>query len=148
MGQSVTIACPPTWDLAVVGKLVETAVCDAAAELSTFDDQVQVIARNRRWTLIVNEVQDAQAAAEEYVANDDLDERFRGDARTLRFFHIRFDDVDVARRSLRVIARAAVGKGESVWVDTDYGWVLHAWDYLRRTARDPLWDWRYARDRS
>lgn len=113
MGQSVTIGCPTTWDLAVVGKLVETAVCDDAVELSTFDDQVQLIARKRRWTLIVNEVRDAQAAAEEYTANDDLDERFRGEARTLRFFSIRFDDVDVARRSLCAIARAAVGKGRA-----------------------------------
>jgi hypothetical protein len=96
--------------------------------------------------LIVNEVPEAAGAAAECEANGDLDERFRREVGTLRFFTIRFSDVDVARRSLREIALAAVRNGDTVWIDTDYGWVLHAWDFLRRTDQDPRWDWRYASD--
>jgi hypothetical protein len=35
-----------------------------------------------------------------------------------------------------------VSRGESVWIDTDYGWVIHAWEFLKRTEEDARWDWR------
>ncbi|MFO0641693.1 MAG: hypothetical protein U0183_20885 [Polyangiaceae bacterium] len=144
MGQSVTIACPSTWDLASFGEVFETIACDDAAKFSKFDDQVQVVAADARWKLIVNETSDAAAAAEEYATNDDLDERFRREVGTLRFFTIRFDDVDVTRRALRAIAQAAVSRGEIAWIDTDYGWVIHACDLLKRIDKNPRWDWRCA----
>ena len=144
MGQSVTIACPSTWDLAWFGKVFESGACDDAANFSRFDDQLQLVADDARWKLIVNEGADAAAVAEEYATNDDLDERFRREVRTLRFFRIRFDNVDVTRRALRAIAQAAVSSGETAWFDTDYGWVIHATDLLKRTDQNPSWDWRCA----
>lgn len=148
MGQSVTIACPSTWDLSSFGKFFDTIACDEAIKLSKFDDQLQAVAEDARWKLIVNEASDTAAAAEEYAANDDLDERFRREVGTLRFFTIRFDDVDVTRRLLRTIAQAAVSSGETSWIDTDYGWVIHARDLLKRTDQNPRWDWRQASDQS
>jgi hypothetical protein len=64
--------------------------------------------------------------------------------KALRLFTIRFDDLDVARRFLRDIAQEAVNQGETAWIDTDYGWVIHAWDLLKNTERDERWDWRKA----
>ena len=51
MGQSVTIACPSTWDLAWFGKVFESGACDDAANFSRFDDQLQVVADDARWNL-------------------------------------------------------------------------------------------------
>jgi hypothetical protein len=115
---------------------------DETAEFLNFGDQLQLVAKDARWKLVVNEVADTKAAAEEYGANDNLDERFRREVDALRFFVVRFDDVDMTRRLLRALAQEAVGHGESVWIDTDYGWVIHARDLLKRTARDACWDWR------
>ncbi len=143
MGQSITVACPLTWNLASFGTVFETIARDDAAKFSKFDDQLQVVAEGGRWNLIVNETSGA-TAAEEYASNDDLDPRFRRELGTLRFFTIRFDDIDVTRRVLRAIAQAAVNSGETAWIDTDYGWVIHAWDLLKRIDQDPGWDWRHA----
>jgi hypothetical protein len=131
--------------MAFVGKLCEATVCDDdAVEVSRFDDQLQVVAKGARWKLILNEVPDTDAAAEEYASNGDLDERFRQEVALLRFFTIRFDDMDMARRVLRAIAQTAVTRGETAWIDTDYGWVIHASDLLRKVDENSRWDWRHA----
>lgn len=63
----------PNVGLAMVARLIATAVRNEVVKLSMFDDQFQVIAESERWTLIVNEVTDS-AAAEELETNGDLDE--------------------------------------------------------------------------
>ena len=146
MGQSITIACPSTWSLTAFTGFLETLAYDESAVLTKLDHQLEVVAKDARWKLIVNEVSDTAAFVEEYASNDDLDERFRREVGSLRFFIVRFDDVGVTRRVLRSFAKSAVGHGESAWIDTDYGWVIHAWEFLKRTERDALWDWRRAPD--
>lgn len=142
MGQSVTIACPSNWRLACFATFLEAIAHDEVAEFSMFEDQLQIVARDVRWKLIVNEVSDTAAAADEYATSDDFDARFRRDVGALHFFTVRFDDVDVTRRFLRAVAREAVSRGDAMWFDTDYGWVIHAWDFLKRIDRDDRWDWR------
>jgi hypothetical protein len=142
MGQSVTLACPSSWHLESFATVLQALANDGGAQFSRFAGQLQVIAKDARWKLIVDEDSDSVAAAEDYATNDDLDERFRREVRGLRFFTIIFDDLDVTRRVLRTIAQDAVSRGESVWIDTDYGWVIHAWEFLKRTEEDARWDWR------
>lgn len=146
MSQSITIACPSAWRLESFAKALEAIAHEQKSQLSKFDQQWQLIAEDHRWKLIINEVPDLAATAVEYATNDYLDERFRGEVGTLRFFTIRFDDVDVTRRFLRFIAQKAVSDGETVWIDTDYGWVIAASAFLKRTERDACWDWRKAPD--
>lgn len=144
MGQVVTIVCPAAWNLTSFAKFLEGIAQDELATFSSYDDQLQVVAKDQRWHLILNEVADAQGAAEEYESNEDLDERFRGDVGALHFFDVRFNNVDVVRRLIMAIAREAIGHGETAWIDTDYGWVISAADFLQKTDADPAWDWRKA----
>ncbi len=144
MGQSITMACPPSWHLESFVEFLQAVARDEAAQFWKFDGQLEVTAKDARWKLLVDEHSDHAAVAEDYATNDDLDERFRREVGALRFFTIRFDDVDVTRRLLRAIAQKAVGHSETVWIDTDYGWVLHAWELLKRTGEDARWDWRRA----
>lgn len=144
MGQSTTIGCPQTWKLLSLAGLLRSIGDDYAGEFSMFDDQLQVVANDRRWNLIVNEMSDSTAAAEEYASNDDLDKEFRREAVGLRFFVVRFDNLEVTRRLLRAVVEAAVSGNETVWIDTDYGWVISGRDFLHATNKNPLWDWRSA----
>ncbi len=142
MGQSITIACPSAWKLTSFSKFLEGIAHDERVVFSSFDDQLQIVAKDSRWKLIVSEVADRAAAVEEYASNADLDERFREEVVALHFFSVSFDDVDMARRLLRSVAQEFVRRCESAWIDTDYGWVIHARDLLKETANDPRWDWR------
>jgi hypothetical protein len=144
MGQSISILCPMTWNLSRFGEFFESIARDQAAEFSAFDDQLQVVAKGLQWKLIVREASDQTAVAEEYASNDDLDTRFRGEVHALHCFTIMFDNVDMTRKLVRAIADAAVNGSATVWIDTDYGWVIHARDFLKRTDQDPGWDWRTA----
>lgn len=142
MGQMVTIACPHSWDLEVFARPLAGAVGDGAATYSNFRHQLQALDIEGRWKIILNEVSDDSAVAAEYAANDDLDEPFRQEASGLRFFTLRFDDLDVARQFLREIALIASSAREVLWIDTDYGWVIHSGEFLQEIARDDRWDWR------
>jgi len=85
---------------------------------------------------------DRAGFVEEYETNDDLDERFRQEVAALRFFSIHFHDLEVTRRFLVAVAREIVSRGETAWIDTDYGRVIHASDLLKRVERNADWDWR------
>lgn len=152
MGQSVTIACAATWDLASLGVLIEAAARDAGAKFAQHGDQVNVAAMvtidgllmHADWLIIADEVVDTAFAIEDYGTNEFLDERFRREVPGLKFFDLRFHDVDLTRQVLRAFSLAAVSRGETGWIDTDYGWVIHVRDFLKKTDEDPHWDWRHA----
>jgi len=146
MSQLITIACPSDWKLASFAKFLEALAQQDSADFSAFDNQLQVVASDGRWKLIANEVLDTEAAAEDYASNEDLDGRFRREAGLLRFFTIIFDDIGVVRRVLRTITQEAVDRVESVWIDTDYGWVIDAQRFLKEMERDAGWDWRVRRE--
>lgn len=142
MSQSIVIACPATWDLMAFGRFLDERAYDEPATFSAFEDQLQLVAKSGAWELIVNEVVDRDAAVEEYESNDDLDDRFRREVGGLRLFAVRFGDIDMARRMLRGVAREIVRQGGTAWIDTDYGWVIHAGEFLKKTDDDAGWDWR------
>lgn len=144
MGQLIAIACPLAWGLMAFARFLDEHACDEPATFSMFDDQLQLVAKSGAWKLIVNEVIDRDTAVEEYESNDDLDERFRREISALRLFIVRFSDIDTARRMLRGVAQEVVRQGGTAWIDTDYGWVIHAWEFLTKTDGDARWDWRKA----
>jgi|GEM_PF-4590599 len=149
MPQSIVIACQPRWELASFARFLEAIARDEAAEFSALDDQLQVIAKGEGWRLIwsviVKECTDRAEIAAEYETFDvfdDADERFRQEVDKLRFFVVRFNNIDVTRRFLSAIARDILGRGETAWIDTDYGWIIHMSDFLKKTEEDANWDWR------
>lgn len=152
MGQSVTIACATTWDLAALGALIEVAARDAGARFAHVGDQVNVAAleiidgflMHAGSLLVADEDMDTAFAIEDYGTNEFLDERFRREVPGLKFFSLRFGDLDLTRQVLRAFSVAAVSRGETGWIDTDYGWVIHVRDFVKMTDEDPRWDWRHA----
>lgn len=144
MGQSVVIACPLTWDLSSFAASLQRIAVDEDATLTKFDDEFQM--NGDGWWLSVEGVSDSALWAEDYATNELLDARFRTAARSLCFFTIRFQDVDVTRRILRLLAHHAESGGEVIWFDTDYGWVIDSRDFVTRTDQDPCWDWRHPAD--
>jgi hypothetical protein len=143
MGQSATIMCAPTWDLASLSAMVEVAARDAGARFLDHGDQLEVWSQDGYLMLVADEDADTAFAVEDFATNEFLDERFRLEVHGLKFFTIRFHDVDVTRQVLRAFSQAAVSRGETGWIDTDYGWVIHVQDFVRKTDDNPHWDWRY-----
>lgn len=146
MGQSVTIACAPTWDLASLTQYVAAAALEAGATFTDYGHQLEVWSQDRYLMLIAYEVTDTRHQAfgiQDYATNELLDARFRQEVHGLRFLEIDFHDIDLTRRVLRAISEAAVSRGETAWIDTDYGWVIHVRDFLEETDADPRWDWRH-----
>ena len=141
MGQSVTIACSSRWELANFEEFLKPELYEEPAVLSAFPGQVQLVASGM-WTIVVNQVAAPADAAEEYASNEDLDIQFRHAVRALRFFVVRFSDINPTRILLREFARAATTQHESAWLDTDYGWVISVDDFLHRLAENSTWDWR------
>lgn len=113
--------------------------------LATCLDQLQLLASDGRMLVSVNEVIDPALAVEEYGTNERLDDDFRRAVGSLRFFIVRFRDLNMVRRLLRGLAESIERRAQDAWIDTDYGWVIHTRDFLRRTDEDPGWDWRYER---
>jgi hypothetical protein len=148
VAQFVTIACSPSRNLLSFKPYLESLTRGGMAEFRAIAGHIQVVAKRSEWHLIVDEYARAAAAtaAEQCAKNPALDQRFRQECRGLRFFGLRFDNIDAARAVLRAFARDAVSRAESAWIDTDHGWVIHAWDFFKRTQQDRHWDWRYARE--
>lgn len=146
MPQWVVAACPASWSLESFTESLTSTGMREAAVLRRTSNQVELTAKDESWNIVVSEVTNPSDAVADYTANDELDERFRGALRGLRFFAVRFQNLDLARRLLRRIAQAAAIRNDDLWIDTDYGWVIHGRDFLRRTDEDPGWDWRYKRD--
>jgi len=123
-------------------RALEECAHESAAELSTFEEQAQLVASDGAWSIVVTELSERDEAISEYASNDELDERFRREVTKCRFFILRFNSIEYARRVLRGVAAEVVRTGTSAWIDTDYGWVVHAWEVVAQTEREPSWDWR------
>ena len=78
----------------------------------------------------------------DYASNDYLDEEFRRDIQALWFLSVRFNDISLTRRILRCVMERIVKSEQIGWIDPDYGWVISAHDFFRRTDAEPDWDWR------
>ena len=143
MGQSAAIICVPIWDLASLSALVEVAARDAGARFLDYGHQCEVRSQDGYLMLLADEYADTAFAIEDSATNEFLDERFRDEVHGLKFFTLRFHDVDVTRQVLRAFAQTAMSRGETGWIDTDYGWVIHVRDFVKKTDDDPHWDWRY-----
>ena len=143
MGQSATIMCAPTWDLASLSALVEVAARDAGARFLDHGDQLEVWSQDGYLMLLAYEYADTAFAVEDWSTNEFVDERFRREVPGLRFLNVQFHYVDVTRQVLRAFSQAAMSRGETGWIDTDYGWVIHVRDFVKKTDDDPHWDWRY-----
>lgn len=165
MGQAVIVACPLPLDLGLLDPILRRIAADTGSRVQSVSTQqfqemarewgvdspargaeLQLMTDEQSWPLIVSDSGADPERAEDYATNEDLDERFRREIRGLRFFTVRFRDVDLTRRFLREVALQAVSRRDVVWFDTDWGWVISAADFLRRTDEDTRWDWRYAAD--
>jgi hypothetical protein len=144
MPQTVIIAAPKNWGLAEFETILGRFESSLSATLSIFEEQIQLVEHNQEWHVVVTELDDRTGVAADYQSNSDLDDKFRENAQNLSFFCLRFNDFFVAKRIVFEIARTAVQSGADLWIDTDYGWVIHAWEFVARASRDPQWDWRMA----
>lgn len=84
-------------------------------------------------------------AWEEGETNPDLDMRFRQTVRGMNVFSLTFQSLDVCRELLADLSSRSVVANERLWIDTDYGWVIEARDFLAQIEVDPQWDWRVNR---
>ena len=141
MGQSVTIACQ--WSLTSFSEFFAILSGVTGAHLSVVDEQLQLVESEAHWRLVLYQLSDEPlSAAEEYSSNEDIDQRFLQDLADLRFYIVRFNQFEVARQLLRLVCASAVARRERLWIDTDYGCVIHSADFLQRLEADPAWDWR------
>ena len=142
MSQLVIIACPMIWSLGSFAPYVEAIARQAEGACSITGGKASLQIRCDDWSLVLDEMSRRESVAEGYASDPDFDPQFRAAAKDLRFFVLDFDNLEVARRLLQEIARDAVQRGESVWFDTDYGWVIHSAKLLKEIDDDPQWDWR------
>jgi len=115
-----------------------------AARFSIRDDELQVIRdqRDSYWRIAIYGSSDRTGWIREYATNPDLDERFRLEVYALRPFIVNFNDLAVTRQLVIAVAREIVERGETAWMDTDYGWVIHVRELLQSCERNLRWDWR------
>jgi hypothetical protein len=92
--------------------------------------------------IMISEISRREDAIDEYEGNAAFDARFRSEVRRLRFFSFVYRNFMLMRRVLRHIVHSAMERGDTAWIDTDYGWVIGARDFFAQTERDPNWDWR------
>jgi hypothetical protein len=142
MPQTVIIAAPKNWAMAEFETILGRFESSLSATLSIFEEQIQLVEHNQKWHVVVTELNDRAGAVADYESNGDLDDKFRENAQSLSFFCVHFNDFFVAKRIVFEIARAAVQSGADLWIDTDYGWAIHAREFVARASRDPQWDWR------
>jgi len=142
MGQSVTIACP--WGLTSFNEFFTILSGATGARFSVFDDQIELVedVDESKWSIVLCPFSNEPAVVDEYSSNEDIDLRFRLDLASLHFYDVRFSHFEVARELLRLVCEAAVARSARLWIDTDYGWVIHSADFLQRLRANPAWDWR------
>jgi len=141
MVQSTTVIIPSSWDLLLLAKCI-TDARNIATSISITDNQLSLSGEAGNWVRI-SEVRDRDFAIHDCETNSLLDKKFREEVSMLRFFVILFEEVHVTRRILRCIAEEVICHGDTGWIDTDYGWVMHMKDFLASTEQDPTWDWRH-----
>lgn len=143
MSQSVILACPSACDLATLATALERTARNIRATFQRGEGEIQLVGPHRRFYIAVSEMHDQDAVALEYEANEDLDVQFRAEVLGLRFFLLRFNDWNVAKRTLLDVLEELASRGMNPWMDTDYGWVIRGADAAIRLRKDPEWDWRH-----
>lgn len=144
MGQSVVMACPLVWQLADFADDVEEVGRRYSAKFFRYENELQISVDAGRPFVIVNEFGDPQGVAEDYASNSYMPDALQTAAHSLRYLSIRFSDIDMVRQVLVRLALRISAAGHTAWIDTDYGWAIDTNEFLRNTARDPNWDWRFA----
>lgn len=142
MPQSVVIARSAASTLGSFEGVCRSLALDSGVGCSVFHDQIQLCSADLSLKLVVSELGDRELVAEDYSANNDLNEQFRVAAAGFRYYLVVFGDVEIARSFLCRVAGEAVGVGEAAWFDTDYGWVVSAEDFLDHLKQRSDWDWR------
>lgn len=147
MPQSMTLACPPRWTLDTFAPVVAEVCLLHDGELRRTERGLQATAWADHWRFVLEPPHRHPDAYAEYSTTEWLDPRFRVEVRDLVFVTIVFAGaIDSLRDLVRLFADDVVRHDETAWVDTDYGWVIHAADFLARTANGAPWDWRYDPD--
>lgn len=143
---SVALALPSRWGIALLARSFNMQDRSEHETIKLIDDKLILSIPEVIW-MTAEEMPDRDMATghyykDNYKSNSSLDEQFRRDISELRLFRIRLNDIESARLVLRRIMQQVINSGESAWIDTDYGWVISAKDFLLRTDQDPNWDWR------
>jgi len=150
MGQSVIVACEPSWDVAAFRSIFDQVARELGVLAVGDDTQLELREHDIQLPFPAILYGDADEAGyiEDYAANELLAPVFRQQVVAFRFFTIMFHSLEATRRLLELFAREAVGRGERAWFDTDYGWVIDAWHFLRELKQNPHWDWRFSKEDS
>lgn len=147
MGQSVIVACSPSWEVPAFGPIFD----QVARELGVvaFGNGTQMALREHDiqspFLAMLDCSGDDADWVGDYATNELLDPVFRQQVVAFRFFTIRFHSLEATRRILELFAREACLRSERAWFDTDYGWVIDARHFLRELEQNPHWDWRFSK---
>ena len=114
--------------------------------IKQFEDQIEITTPQETW-IRVREMPDCDPEIAfdnkgEYISNQSLNAIFRNEIADLRMFVVRFNDLEITRGLLQHLMSEIINDRDIAWLDTDYGWVISARDFLARIAQDPNWDWR------
>ena len=104
---------------------------------------LQIVGDGASWYLTVSLADDAAGFIADYRENDDLDTEFRESVEQLRPIVIDFNVYEPTRDAIAKCLAALGAFAKSLWLDTDYGWVIRGDKLLAEMRKNPNWDWRY-----
>ncbi|NOU34477.1 MAG: hypothetical protein HOO96_41825 [Polyangiaceae bacterium] len=148
MGQSVIVACEPSWEVAAFRPIFDQVAGELGVLAVGDDTQLELREQDIQLPFPAILYADADDAGyiEDYATNELLDPVFRQQVVAFRFFTIMFHSLEATRRLLELFAVEAGLRGERAWFDTDYGWVIDARHFLRELEQNPHWDWRFLKE--
>ena len=146
MGQSIVLAVPKAWDFASLAECLDLKDLDKVYAISGDSNYLRISTPTGGWAQTDNpadkDLNHDNDYRVDYETNDYLCKDFRKDVAGLRFFSFRFNDISLMRRVLVCVMRQTVAHNEIGWIDTDYGWVVSAREFLHKVEQEPNWDWR------
>jgi len=88
----------------------------------------------------IGPMKEPAAAIDDYSSNEDLPEKFRAEVRKCSLRIVYFNDFHLAKATLETVLANLGDALARSWIDSDYGWVMAAEQFLARLQAG--WDWR------
>jgi len=140
MPQSIILFVPDQSNLL---KLFENLApeLDAVPHTSEGSIQLQGSTADSRWYIDLKPM-NLEKIHKEYSDHEFIEEQFIAEMHSFSAFLVSFNDYESVMSSIHILLEHGSMKPETIWIDTDYGWLLRGDVFLSEVAVNSDYDWR------